>query len=76
MGLKYIQLNEMKLMTCSICQVKRQMIRLCTFHTHKQTICDIYICDFPQLCVLVVFIDEEMMVWFGAALAINLVKAI
>lgn len=73
MGLKYIQLNEMKLMTCGICQVKRQMIRLCTFHMHKQTICDL---DFPQLCVLVVVIDEEMMVWFGAALAINLVKAI
>lgn len=73
MGLKYIQLNEMKLMTCSICQVKRQMIRLCTFHTHKQTICDL---DFPWLYGMLVVIDEEMMVWFAAGLAINLVKAI
>lgn len=43
------------------------------FHTHKQIICDL---DFPQFCVLVLVIDEEMMVWFSAALAINLVKAI
>lgn len=61
MGLKYIQPNEMKLMTYRILSsILRDRLQGCVqtasaFHTFEQTICDL---DFPWVYGLVAVIDE------------------